>query len=184
MNIGALVAEGKWITWSADDGVAIRGGIDACISILEAGTRVLTTKYLEAHDNIQEDSYYQLNKAYPYSPHIPDAWLIFNTTFMFVDDYINIGGCDSVLFSVSCMALADLAVRWQRTHPAVGFFKEPVWKFDWTPNTAEHLPIERAQNNCDWPTYSRIHIEDNLRDYIDFDNWQDSPAIWKERFEC
>jgi len=179
MNIGASVAEGKYVTWGADDGVIINE-IAPCLDILNdaEGKTVVVTKYLEAHDNIQDDSYYFLSNAYPPLPHMQNEQLIFNIAFMHLSSYLDLGGCDAI-FDVSCMCLADLAVRAHNAKLPTVFYKTPTWKFDWAPG-GEHIPIEKAQAK-DWKTFSQVHLDTN-RINIPFNNWKNSPKIWKERF--
>lgn len=190
MNLGVTYATGDLITWSADDGIAIspehfNEAVQKSFNNIQKGKKyILTTKYYEATQTIQPDSYYDLCKAYPSSPFIDLNWKILNTAFMSREYYMEIGGCDAVNFSVSCMTLADLSVRTQRDGAKVELYPHPIWEFDWSPGSIEHLPIENAQNNEDWPRYRELHNTDKDRIKIDFNNYQQSPEIWKHRFPC
>lgn len=187
MNIAASVAEGKYVTWSADDGVHLNNGFEKALDILENDPEkektVVVTKYLEANDNIQPDDYYLLNKAYPYSQYNGDHWLIFNIAFMHTKFYKELGGCDASL-EVGCMTLADLTCRAYKAGANVtGFLREPTAKFDWFPaDTGDHKPIFEAQTQHDWTLYQVYQADINRNIRLDFDNWKLADTIWTRRF--
>src|SRR3990167_10393495 len=70
-NIGALVAEGKLITWTSDDGLFLENMLDIYIdslyNMLENEKNVITGKYLEgvnySSKNEQSDKYYTIGNC-------------------------------------------------------------------------------------------------------------------------
>jgi hypothetical protein len=187
MNIGAAVAEGKYITWSADDGIHENNGFDKILDILENGYSdkdVVVAKYKEGDDIVHNDDYYRLNNAYPRSPHISDNWWIFNLAFMHRKYYKKLGGCDSN-FQTSAVTLADLAVRAQRDGAQVTMFGESTVKFGLMPvDTGDHGPVFRAQMQEDMPNYENLHTNPLMaeRICIGFENWHFADRVWGHRW--
>lgn len=187
-NIGVLhtANDSKYLINTADDAVAIPNGINDCIELLidkQNKNFVVTAKYTEGNNVIQPVSYYLLNNAYPPSPLIGNDWFIFNNSFMSKELYIELGGLDCINYNVACMALADLAVRAYNYGINHYFYNAPTWRVDHDPGGYEHLPVERAQGK-EWEIYrqkvNRKLSQDEI--VINYDNWKDSPAVWKERF--
>ena len=191
MNIGAAVAEGKYITWSADDGIHENNGFDKALDILEEGIDgyqsekdVVVAKYKEGDNIVHNDDYYRLNKAYPYSPYIDDNWWIFNLAFMHTSYYKQLGGCDSH-FQTSAVTLADLAVRTQRNGARVKMLGESTVQFGLMPaDTGDHGPVFRSQMQEDMPNYERLHNDPERKDsvYVSFNNWHYADRVWRHRW--
>src|SRR5690349_654772 len=122
-NIAASLAEGKLITWAADDGVYIPSALDNNINLLYSmpdkgilGTfgNVVVAKYYEGETKIlQPDYYFKINGAdCTRSPQIPDHWWIFNVAIMYRKYFDYLKGW-SPLFEVCPMAHTDMAIRAQ-----------------------------------------------------------------------
>lgn len=185
--IGAGLAEGKYLTWIADDGLVFSETVKKAVNILENdinGRLVVVTKYLEACTEVHPDWYYKLTTAYPKSPFLPDDWLIFNTAFMHRDYYEYLGGWDC-LFEACPLGHADLAARAQRDGCTTQLIQDPLLDCEHMPGTSgDHGPVYYAHVQHDEPAYKRIYESPDCihRTRIDPNNWKRSPMVWTRRF--
>jgi hypothetical protein len=182
--IGANLANGKYLTWIADDGILFSETVIKAINILDNninGRLVVVTKYLEACAEVHPDSYYKLNNAYPRSPYIPDDWWIFNTAIMHTDYYDYLGGWDSC-YETTAIAHADLAIRAQRDGCETIMLPEPLLNCEH--GHSDHRPIEESHVGHDEPIYKEIYGSYDCvnRTRININNWKKSAAIWR-RFQ-
>lgn len=183
--IGASLAEGRYFTWIADDGIVISETIKNAIAILDNdinGRLVVVTKYLEACSEVHPDSYYKLTNAYPKSPYISDDWWIFNTAIMHTDYYDYLGGWDCI-FETNAIGHADLAVRAQRDGCATIMLPEPL--LNCSHGHEDHKPIEEGHVNNDEPIYKSIYNSSDCmnRTKININNWKKTPMVWNRRFK-
>lgn len=192
-NIAAEMAEGKIITWHADDGLFFDNSLDEGIDLLKGmgdnEKNVVVAKYFEGQNysgqDAHPDSYYKLCNAYPRSQFIPEDWWIFNIAIMWRSFYEKLGGFDC-RFQSPCMGDADLAVRAQRDGAIVKMMERPLMTCDHQPdpNVGDHGPIVNAQLNEDNPLYIQKYSVplDNHPICINVSNWKNSPIIWRKRF--
>lgn len=185
--IGAALAEGKYFTWIADDGVVFSDTLKKAVNILDNdinGRLVVITKYLEACNEVHPDWYYQLNIAYPKTPYIPDNWKIFNTAIMHRDYYETLGGWDCS-FQTTAVGHADLANRAQRDGCTTMLIQEPLLNCDHMPGASgDHGPIMYAHIENDEPLYKQIYNSPDCvnRTKINLNNWKNSSPKWTRRF--
>lgn len=194
--IASLLAEGKLITWLADDAVmlpsALDQAIDALYSMGDDKKNVVITKYLEgthgARKINQPDYYYRINgregfRPCTYSPYIPDDWLIFNTAIMHREFFEDLGGLDCS-FEHAAMADTDLAIRAQCAGAKVQITQ--ILAYDCNHGQADHKPIEIAQLQFDEPLIQSKYRDPKWKDKIvikqNFTNWKEHPQVWKRRF--
>ena len=184
-QIGATLAEGEFITWTADDGVFLPGQLDALLTSFAAPDppNVVIGKYTEGGD-LHDDSYYLLGNAYPRTPYIDPSWWIFNLAVMRTHHFLELGGWDCRFEACPC-GHADLAVRAQRDGSKVHFHKEAVLQCSHMPGTTgDHAPIHYAQTEHDSALYYEIHNDPRnvSRIAIPMDNWRNAPSVWTRRF--
>lgn len=185
--IGANVAEGKYITHVADDGICFPDTIKKAVSILDNdinGRLVAVTKYLEACEQVHPDWYYQLNIAYPKTPYIPDSWLIFNCCFMHREYYEYLGGWDTQ-FESNPLGHADLAARAQRNQCSITLIQDPLLNCTHMPGASgDHGPIYYAHTEHDESLYRQIYSSADCinRVRIDINNWKNADTVWRRRF--
>jgi hypothetical protein len=188
MNIGANHAQGKYITWSADDGIHINKGFDRALDILTTyrdKRDIVVAKYTEGEDKDYPDSYYEISTHYKQLPFVHPKWLHVNLAFMETNYYKYIGGCNS-LFDTSAVTLTDLAIRCQRYGSHVNLLCKSTAHFSLTPtDTGDHGPVYYSQYYRDMPLFYDIHRNPKYKDMIlvDYDNWKRSPEVWKPRFK-
>lgn len=187
--IGAGLAEGKYITWSADDCLYFPSILDIVIDNLEKSNdhkKVITCKYIEGvGSGMEKDEYYLLNLAYPFSPFINNNWWIFNAAIINRSYYDYLGGFDCRFFT-TCYGHSDLAIRAYNDGANVELINEFLVKCEHMPGTSgDHFPIDFFGNNNDRPLYQNIYGDINClkRTKIKLDNWKDSENIWSARFD-
>ncbi len=185
--MAANLAEGKYITWIADDATVFSDTVKKSINILESninGRLVVVTKYLEACTEVHPDWYYRLHVAYPKSPFLPEDWWIFNTALMHRDYYDYLGGWDCS-FEACPLGHADLAARAQRDGCETVLIQDPLLNCEHMPGTSgDHGPVCHAHVEHDEPLYKSIYLSPDCihRTRIDINNWKKSPSRWKRRF--
>lgn len=197
-QIGACLAEGKFISWTADDAVYLPNSIDECLQILldkekdigvgEFNYTVVSAKYLEGNSGSfstpnQSDSYYKLNGAYPASPNISNDAYILNVGFMSRELFEFYGGWDCQ-FEACPMAHADLAARLQYNNACnLILLDKYVLKCDHMEGrSGDHGPICDAQTFGDAPKYINKWKQNYITPIIEMNNWKDADMLWERRF--
>lgn len=189
-QIAATLAEGKIITWTADDGVYINDGLTKAVDLMMEKEKVVpcpvvTAKYTEGDGIIHPDSYYKLVNAYPNCPCIDRSWWILNVGFLFRDDFFELGGWDCK-YECCPLAHADLAVRAQGAGLPVYMLNsnEAILECSHTPGTTgDHAPVHFGQTEHDEGEYRNHYNKGIIQPNIPLSNWRNSPAIWKRRFK-
>ena len=119
-NIAASLAEGKYITWIADDATLFKDSLDNNLDLLlsmgEEEKNVVMYKYAEGKNGTSKevfpDSYFFLNNSGNYSPYLSNDWLLFNSAVMHTSFFNRLGGWDCS-FESCPMGHNDLAIRAQ-----------------------------------------------------------------------
>ncbi len=178
-QIGLYHACGEIVTHFADDCLFKENILDDVIELFKGqpDNSVVITKYTEGNDIVQNDNYYKLIHAYPYTPTIDPNWWIFNSAFFRRGYLEHLGGWDT-RFHVPCVAHADLAIRAQKDKCNIVFLKDSICHCTHMPNrTGDHGAIHDAQEQHDTSLYIEKHNNDcNI--CIDINNWKTSPTIW------
>lgn len=184
--IAASLAEGDVITWSCDDGIFVKNGLDFAIDELGGKDNdIVVAKYIEGSGlNMEQDNYYKLALAYPFSPFIPNYWWIFNIAILYRSYYESLGGFDCI-FETTAVAHADFAARCQRDGANVKLINKYLLKCEhMLADTGDHGPIHYSTLQHDQPLYQKIYNDPEClkRKKIPLDNWKNSPSIWTTRF--
>lgn len=179
-------ATGKFILAAADDGIFRPGELDKILDVIADSTEVtvVSTKYTEGDGKIHGDWYYRLANAYPRTSFIPDNWWIFNSALMHRSYFNWLGGWDASIFSVPCLAHADLAARAQRDGCKVIFYDTPIIDCSHMPGTSgDHAPIHYSHIKEE-QIYKQIYSDPECltRVRIPLDNWKEAEEIWRPRF--
>ena len=171
-------ATGRYITWTADDGWFLEGGLEKCIKQLDE---------MSAEKNGLGDpnsGMYCMNFHEPVrSPFYPNNYLIFNSVILPTQYFKELGGFDC-RFEACPMAFVDFGARAQIDGIQTKL-EGVIFECTQFPGTSgDHAPIHHAQIGHDQPLYKRIWNSSDCLDRIkiDFDNWKNSPKIWKRRF--
>ena len=193
-NIGALLCEGKLVTWVADDAVLLPESLDKNIDLLytmgDDTKNVVVAKYYEGDDHddkpLQPDRYFKVNGAdCTRSPFLSDDWWLFNVAIMHRSFFDSLGAWDCS-FEACPMGHTDLAIRAQHAGANVAMSEFPLLDCGHMPGTTgDHAPIHYAQLGHDTPRFQQRYRDPewaNKPTKIDINNWKDSPTIWKRRF--
>jgi len=196
--IASLIAEGKLIHWTCDDGLLIPQALDSAIDALyemdDSYKNVVITKYLEGPNGTRKivngDWYYRINgipgrRHCTYSPHVPEEYLIFNSAIMYRSFYEELGGVDCNFEHVA-IGDSDLAIRAQMSGANVKLTQVVLYDADHL--QADHEPIKRAQLDFDEPLYLSKYRDDpdwkeKIQLNIDINNWKNFPSVWTRRFK-
>lgn len=190
-QIGFCNATQKYVFGAADDCIFETEALDKCMEILENGDSiydVVVAKYSEGGPDLQNDDYYNLNKAYPASRNIADNWVIFNCAMMHRKYLEWLGGFDCRL-QIPAFGYADLAVRTQRQLYSMEVNLKKPFPIKWFDGKLlhcehgqpDHKPIEYTHVFEDAPFYQQLQDTNPDRITIKMDNWKDAPSIWGKR---
>lgn len=194
-NIAASLAEGKLITWIADDAVMFPDSLDKNIDLLyEMGNNyknVVIMKYIEGKNGTEKinkpDSYFEFKNTDFNLPNIPSEWILFNNPLMTRAFYEEIGGLDNT-FETCPVAHTDFAARAQNLGAKVKI--SPIFFLDcdhMEGMTGDHMPIHIGQLYFDTPKFIEKYSNPNWRDKtaqnILLDSWKKESNIWKRRFK-
>lgn len=195
-NIAAMLCEGKYVTWAADDAVffkdSLEKNIDLLISMGDDEKNVVLCKYNEGdnpdHVHIHMNpQYYQLNNSSYYSPYLKNEWYIFNVGIMHRTFFEFLGGWDSN-YEGTAMSHNDFAVRAQFFGAKTTLSEIPLFKCDHMPGSSgDHAPIFDCQHGHDEPLYLNTYrnpnwVLNNHRLNI-LNDWKKAPMIWTRRFK-
>lgn len=176
-QIGLCNAVGDYVIAAADDCIFETESLDKCMGLITDSNDVVVAKYSEGGPELQQDDYYQLNKAYPYSSKIPDSFVIFNCAIINRVLLNTLGGFDCRL-QTTAFGHANLAWRAQFWPVKVKFYKDKLLHCEH--GHSDHKPVEFTHVFEDTPMYkSIIDNDEDIR--IDINNWQKSDPVWSKR---
>ena len=195
--IGASLAEGKFITWIADDGVIAPLGLETALAQLgKMGgdiKNIVTYKFTE-NEKVYTDEYYKINFHQDKegngigSEHIPDDYYIFNCCLMHRAYYEELGGIDCS-YEGTAMAYTDFAIRAQFDGARVELVDGPpiLMCGQFTPGDNRHTHVESAQQTHDEPLYAKTYKSstwrDNIKINLKLNNWKSAPLAWPRKYE-
>ena len=199
-------AQGRYITWTADDGWFLPSGLSKCIEMLDKNPKekkCVVTQYNEGmHEDLEtglliprdglgsvEKGMYYINTHAPVrSEFYPDDFLIFNSVVLPTQYFKDLGGFDC-RFEVCPMAFVDFGARAQLDGIDVTLVGVIFECTHFPGDMEDHGPVHFAQIEHDQPLYAKIWGSPHIgrpnpleRIVIDYDNWVDQPRIWTRRF--
>ena len=190
---GLMLATGEYITFASDDGVFLPGALDKAINALDFATAedggefVIVGKYLEGdtpNPDMGHDDYYKFryHKAYRLKG-VPQNDLIFNCGVIRNSFIRQLGGWDSELFECTTCAHADLGIRAKKAGARMILMPDVMFQCSHQPgNSGDHRPVNQAMKR-DIKNFQKIYKKPNDRINIEFNNWQNTPEVWEERFK-
>jgi GT2 family glycosyltransferase len=190
-QIAASEAQGKYLTWAADDGVLIPETLSKTIDFLEQLPieNAACMKFLESENpspDMRGDLYYRVNHStWTRAPYISDDQLIMNTGLVRTEIFREIGGFDTESFETTAMAHSDLAVRLTHFGVKIHLINMIFIHVGFTPgDSGDHGPVFAAHHDSDIPRFVSTYTSpDSLnRCKIDFENYKRVPSRWKRRF--
>jgi len=187
---GLCEAQGKWITWGADDGYFLLMGLDIGFYILKEHNMdyktVVMGKYIEGNKYIEHmkgNYYYDLNlHQASQAKHIPKPCYMLNVGLISRKLLNEFGGWDC-RFEACPMAYNDLAVRLQLSGIKFVLQNELMFSCSHTPDKAgDHMSVNDAQIENDIPLFKKKYNDGGSPFRIDINNWKDAPERWERRF--
>lgn len=193
-QIALTLAQGRNISWVADDGVFLPKALDVAFDFWrregDYGNpfRGIIGRYFEGdgdHSAMVDPNYYRLNfHDGARSRWIPDDCLLLNLTVANTRIIRALGGWDCQ-FEAIPMALCDLAVRAHLHGMRFKLCPNVLYTCTHMPGlTGDHAPIHIAQTEFDMPLFKRIWDGPQKPDRIEIplDNWTKAPSRWERRF--
>lgn len=191
-NIALEAAEGKYVTWGADDGTYLPGALKKVLLKLEEGNdekQVIALTQVEDR-HVYDKDFCRINKHDQLSsPHIKDHYVLFPTAVMHTKFMQDVGGLDCQ-FQGHAMAHIDFAIRAQELGAKVEF--EPNLCLQLTHMmgpSGDHGPIHYSQIQEDEPRFKVVYSVDNterihkLATPSFISNWKQQEDVWHWRFQ-
>lgn len=180
---------GEWISWMADDGVALPGMLDESFKLLEGkGYKwIVVSKYQEGDNpvDMDTDKYYFLRHHDSMRlPGVPTPAMLLNCGLVSCQLLMGMGGWEASRFQVCPMSYNDFSIRAFKFGAEWILQDKPVFKCSHLPGgQGDHLPIHIAQTEYDQPVFTGIYSTLHDRMVIDINNWKESPEVWDLRFK-
>lgn len=188
-QLALMLAEGEFVHWCSDDGIALPGALKAGLDLQRAQVdrgSIVMFKYLESDNpspDMYKDSYYLLNN-YPGTTTslIPQNFIGLNTALARTSIVRSLGGWDARFGS--CIAHADFAVRAQFEGVPVVLSDIVAHHVGHMPGiTGDHGPMYYVQVENDEPLFQHLWGNKNqFRNIINLENWRKVSAVWEKRF--
>jgi hypothetical protein len=191
-NIALEVAEGKYVTWGADDGTYLPGALKRVLERLESVNdekQVIALTQME-DQHVYDKEFCRINKhAQLSSPHIKDDYVLFPTAVMHTKFMQEVGGLDCQ-FQGHAMAHIDFAIRAQTLGAKVEFEPHLCLKLTHMMGpSGDHGPIHYSQLQEDEPRFRQVYSVDNterihkLATPSFIQNWKEQEDVWHWRFK-
>lgn len=179
-------ANGEFVTWGTDDGVYFPDILGRSLDILRTKDQNhgMVLKYTEegpgTFTGANPDYYLCKSHEASRQPGINPEWKM-APVGMFYTDYIReIGGLDCRMLHMN-MNIHNMCYRLQRMGGELHYSPGVVMHCDSNNWGSEHSMLDWAYS-IDLPIFKEIHKNFDWPDKIDFDNWKNSPEVWK-RYE-
>ena len=187
-QMATTAADGELMMWGSDDGLFVENTIDKAIKLHDVIGRkdVVALRYTEGENHKGGPMHREYWTAWhhPTLRVVPKHYKIILLGMFKLDYFREIGGWDC-RFEHLNMNTHDLSFRVQNDGGVIHESPEIVCTHDWSPNIYEgdHAPVQYAYDQNDLPLFQSIYLSDQLRETkINYDNWMDSPKVWKRRF--
>jgi hypothetical protein len=192
LQIGASLAEGKYLAWCSDDCRIEPNGFDSAIELFDAeldnddGMCLLYSEGADYTGTQHEQPDYWIARTHGdlKIPGVKEGWRI-APIFMYDREYfVRLGGLDCSYEHVN-MNTHDLAFQVQQKGGRIFSSPTRVFKFDWQPEKKDYMPILSSFIVNDRPKFNQQYSYEDaaaLR-LVQFDNWRQAQAIWGRRFK-
>ncbi len=182
---GMLEVESALVFLTVDDCTFIEDSIDKAIEEYWekcAYDDVLNVRYSENGD-IQPPEYYRAwHHQSTRLAGIEQHWELAPQFLMCPQKFIDMGGFDCQ-FEYINEPVHDLMFRIQKMGGKVYQSSTHCCVATWYhTTTGDHAPIHNAQVGHDWPIFLDMYSKPNDRGVIPYDNWKNTPEVWKRRF--
>lgn len=179
-QIGLMMAEGKFVTWLADDIEDGPFNIDKFLDSIvnEPEDTVAVGNYNEGGNLAVQD--FSIKHCYGGGWKIQSDWQIFNVAFIRRSYLEKFGGFDCK-YQVTCLGHADLAARLQKTGCKIVNKNINIASFGHMPDTSgDHGPVHVTQIFYDQPLFNES-TDQIFHAHVKLDNWKKEEAVWSSR---
>jgi len=189
LQIASLFVEGKYLTWMPDDCIARQNAIQTTTDILNERNNekdIVCMRYVEDFTKPGQEQHFHERywMAWYHEalrlPGISQNWAIPLISFLRTSYFRYLGGLDC-RFEQANMNVIDMGFRAQMDGASI--IIPPFFAMDafWEPRDATH-PLVAADIENDKPLFNSIYSAPGQREIqIPYDNWKESPKIWKRR---
>jgi len=187
-NIALMLAEGKYCTWGADDGLYQPGVLDKAINILEetdGEKTIISMATIEAARHYSEEFCFINKHDEIKSPFIPDDYRLLALGMIRTNYFKKLGGVNC-MFEAHAMGHLDLSIRAQNDGADFIFLKDIAMKLTHMPGTSgDHAPMHYAQVEHDEDLYRKLYRDKDYKpvNCLNIWEWKESPAVWTRRFK-
>jgi hypothetical protein len=185
LQIGSMVAEGQYISYTSDDCIARPGSLKRTLCAIESD--IVGLQYSESPNFSGSPHPIEYYNAWHHSDlrcsHVDQSWKIPIIFLMPTTLFYEYGGIDCRFEHIN-MNLHDLAFRMQRDGRSVSISNECVWDADYSHRDWSD-PVLAAFKENDKPLFDSIWNTENFsrESKINLNNWKSSPSIWNRRFK-
>lgn len=192
LQIGGLLAKGRFLTWLSDDGLIIEDGIDRLVKYYEENDCIqLVSPYTEGVNFSGTSSTHPITYWRAYShpvlhlPGIPSHYISASVGFQKTSDFLEWGGLDCRYEHIN-LCCNDLSYRFQNYGHKIGIPPFYTFKCDWSyqSDMANRQPVQSCFEQKDLPLLREMYGQpNNTRGKIDYNNWiYNTSSVWERRF--
>lgn len=189
VQIGALLAEGQFVTWNSDDAILFPYALGKCVDLLRSKTKkdVINIRYSEGvgRSGQEPPDNYWVSSTHPDQrlPNINPAWFNAGVGMYYTDYFYEMGGLDC-RFEHANMNAHDLANRVQIDGGHIYMSPSLVMACDQEPgNSGSHKPVEEAGWENDRPLFAELWSNGPRDIRISYDSWKAAETVWSRRFK-
>jgi len=185
VQIGVPEVKSELFYIGMDDTVYVEDSFDAAIKKYDEyadESTIMQCTYTEGGYK-QENHYWSVafHDAFKLDG-INQLWKTATQPILHKDYFIELGGFDC-RWEYMDKSMHDFMFRVQRDGGEIIYSPETVGVTDWWPDhQGDHGPVHDAEVLHDFPIFNEVWGEANDRIKIEYDNWKDTPDIWKRRF--
>lgn len=191
LHLASLVAEGRFMTWFADDAHVYPDSVDCAMDLLLANNPdkdIIGIRYCEGENHSGNEFTHPMHYSYVsthvdlQAPNVDRNWIAPGVLMLSTEYYRWLGGLDQRYHHAN-MNVYDLAYRAQRNGSKVILTPFLVMNCNWSP--------KRNQSNCaviqsffenDRPLYWSSYSQPELPPIqLDPENWRDTEVVWTKR---
>jgi len=187
-QIGMLFSEGEHMTWASDDGVYLPNALKECLDLAKQRNCSIIIRYSEGvgkSGRTPPDNYW-LCRTHPnmHVDGISETDICVPVGLYPTKLFNFLGGFDCKFEHLNMNAI-DLGLRIQRYKEEIVKSPNLVLQCDQMPGwTGDHGPVEEAFHKNDDPLFRDLYKNKNeIRVFIDYDNWKESESVWGRRFK-
>ena len=191
LQLASRFAEGRFLTWEADDAHIYADSIDNAIDILLAhdpDKDIMGMRYCEGERHSGNEHTHPIHYSYVsthvdlQAPNVDRSWIAPGVVMMATDYWNWLGGVDC-RYDHCNMNIYDLAFRAQRNGSKVILTPFLIMNCNWSPaRNKDNSDVIAAFFENDRPLYWSSYSQPELPPIrIDPEGWRNADVVWKRR---